>query len=205
MILAGTSNSDFTTIPQVKNNYSHKNLGVIIFFINYVTNYVTTYINMKLNIINELEELAIGARMKRLYDTLSKDVMKIYAEHNLDFETKYFTLFYLIGKRGEISIMEIAEELSLSHPGVINLAKDLEKKGYIESVKAKDDNRKRLLRLSKKGVKALPEFEKVWNMIYKTNKLLFAKQQHHLLRALEETEALLEKESYYKRFKKLNP
>lgn len=160
---------------------------------------------MKTNIINELGELAIGARMKRLYDVLSKDVMKIYTEHNLDFETKYFTLFYLIGKRGSISIMEIAEELSLTHPGIIKLAKELEKKGYIESVKAVDDNRKRLLKLSKKGVKALPEFEKVWNMIYKTNKLLFAKQQHHLLKALQETEALLEKESYYKRFKKVNP
>ena len=114
--------------------------------------------------------------MKRLYDSLSKDVMKIYTEHNLDFETKYFTLFYLISKRGSISIMDIAHELSLSHPGVIKLAKELEKKSYIESVKAPDDNRKRYLKLSKKGQKALPEFEKVWQMIYKTNKLLFAKQ-----------------------------
>src|SRR4029077_4264913 len=127
---------------------------------NYVINYVTNYINMKANIIDELAELAIGARMKRLYDSLSKDVMKIYAEHNLDFETKYFTLFYLISKRGSISIMDIADELSLSHPGVINLAKELEKKGYIQSMKSPEDNRKRLLCLSKKGVKALPEFEK---------------------------------------------
>jgi len=160
---------------------------------------------MKSNIINELAELAFGARMKRLYDSVSKDVRKIYEEHHLDFETKYFTLFYLISRRGSISIMEIADELSLSHPGVIKLAKELEKKGYIESLKSPDDNRKRLLKLSKKGMKALPEFEKVWQMIYKTNKLLFTKQTHHLLKALEETEALLDKESYYKRFKKLNP
>ena len=60
---------------------------------------------MKSNIINELAELAIGARMKRLYDVLSRDVMKIYAEHNLDFEAKHFTLFYLVGKRGTISII----------------------------------------------------------------------------------------------------
>ena len=160
---------------------------------------------MKVNIIDELAELAIGARMKRLHDLFSKDVMKIYEEHNLDFETKYFTLFYLISRRGSISIMDIADELSLSHPGVIQLAKELEKKGYIESVKASADNRKRFLKLSKKGQKALPEFDKVWQMIYKTNKLLFSKQTHHLLKALEETEALLEKESYYKRFKKLNP
>ena len=159
---------------------------------------------MSANIINELAELAIGARMKRLYETISKDVRKIYKEHDLDFETKYFILFYLIGKRGSISVTEIADELSLTHPGVIQLARELEKKGYIQSVKSPTDNRKRLLQLSKKGKKALPEFEKVWNNIYKTNKLLFARQQHHLLKAVEATEVLLEKESYYKRFKKLN-
>lgn len=160
---------------------------------------------IKTTIIDELKELAIGARMKRLYDIFSKDVKRIYKEYHLDFETKYFTLFYLIGKRGPISIMEIAEELSLTHPAVINLAGELEKKGYIESIKSEKDNRKRLLRLSKKGKKTLPEFEKVWNMIYKANKQLFSKQQHHLLKAIEETETLLEKEPYYKRFKKLFP
>lgn len=159
---------------------------------------------MQNNIIDELAELAIGARMKRLYDMFSRDVLKIYKEHNLDFEAKYFILFYLISKRKEISIMEIAEELSLTHPGVIKLASELEKKGYIESSRSPDDNRKRLLRLSKKGTKALPEFELVWNKIYQANKLLFAKQKHHLLRAIEETEALLEEEPYYKRFKKIN-
>ena len=160
---------------------------------------------MPINIIDDLAELAIGARMKRLYDVFSKDVMRIYREHDLDFEARYFILFYLVSKRKEISIMDIANELSLTHPGVIKLAKDLEKKGYIESVRSPEDSRKRLLRLSKKGVKVLPEFEVVWNKIYKANKILFAKQKHHLLKAIEETEALLDDESYYKRFKKINP
>lgn len=160
---------------------------------------------MQKNIIDELAELAIGARMKRLYDMFARDVLKIYKEHNLDFEARYFILFYLISKRKEISIMDIASELSLTHPGVIKLAKELEKKGYIESVKSAEDNRKRLLRLSKKGLKALPEFEIVWNKIYKVNKAIFAKQHHHLLKAIEETEALLEEESLYKRFKKTHP
>ena len=49
---------------------------------------------MTKNIINELGELAIGARMRRLIDLLAKDVGKIYTEHGLEFETKYFALFY---------------------------------------------------------------------------------------------------------------
>lgn len=156
-----------------------------------------------MNIINELGELAIGARMRRLYDVFSKDVMKIYNDHHLDFEAKYFTLFYLISKRDGIGIMEAAEELSLTHPAIIHLAKDLEKKGYIESVKSPTDSRKRLLMLSRKGKAALPSFNEVWNKINKLNKKLMRGQENNLLKALEEMENLLDEKSYYKRYQNL--
>lgn len=156
-----------------------------------------------MNIINELGELAIGARMRRLYDVFSKDVMKIYNDHNLDFEAKYFTLFYLVSKRNGIGIMDAAEELSLTHPAIIHLAKDLEKKGYIESVKSPLDSRKRLLMLSRKGKAALPAFNEVWNKIDKLNKKLMRGQKNNLLKALEEMENLLDEKSYYKRYQNL--
>jgi DNA-binding MarR family transcriptional regulator len=156
-----------------------------------------------MNIINELGELAIGARMRRLYDVFSKDVMKIYNDHNLDFEAKYFTLFYLVSKRNGIGIMDAADELSLTHPAIIHLAKDLEKKGYIESVKSPVDSRKRLLMLSRKGKAALPAFNEVWNKIDKLNKKLMRAQNNNLLKALEEMENLLDEKSYYKRYQNL--
>ena len=145
------------------------------------------------DIITKLGALAIGARMRRLTDIFSRDVAFIYKEHHLDFEAKYFVLFYLIADRGEegIGIMEIADELSLTHPAIIHLAKELEKKGYIQSVKSPVDSRKRLLRLSKKGKAALPEFKKVWNRIEKLNAQLMQKQQNHLLKAIAEMEAQL--------------
>lgn len=155
------------------------------------------------NIINALGALAIGARMRRLYDTFSRDVTCIYKEHDLDFEPKYFTLFYLVSRRNGIGIMDIAEELSVTHPAVIHLAKELEKKGYIESFKSADDNRKRLLRLSRKGQKSLPAFEKVWKKIKKLNEQLMNTQQHNLLQSLEEMENLLDEQSYYKRYQQL--
>ncbi|MBV4356975.1 MarR family winged helix-turn-helix transcriptional regulator [Pinibacter aurantiacus] len=156
-----------------------------------------------MNIINELGELAIGARMRRLYDVFSKDVMKIYNDHNLDFEAKYFTLFYLVSKRNGIGIMDAAEELSLTHPAIIHLAKDLEKKGLIESVKSPLDSRKRLLMLSRKGKAALPAFNEVWNKIDKLNKKLMRGQKNNLLKALEEMENLLDEKSYYKRYQNI--
>jgi DNA-binding MarR family transcriptional regulator len=155
------------------------------------------------DIISKLGPLAIGARMRRLTDIFSRDVAMIYKEHHLDFEAKYFVLFYLVSQRDGIGIMEIADELSYTHPAIIHLAKELEKKGYIDSLKSPDDSRKRLLRLSKKGKASLPEFKKVWDKIQKLNARLMQKQQNNLLKAIAEMEAILEEKSYYKRFKSM--
>jgi DNA-binding MarR family transcriptional regulator len=156
---------------------------------------------MQNNIISELGPLAIGARMRRLTDMFARDVAIIYKEHSLDFEAKHFVLFYLISERNEgVGIMEIADELSLTHPAIIHLAKELENKGYIQSVKSLTDNRKRLLKLSKKGKTALPQFKKVWDKIEKLNAQLMQRQQNNLLKAIAEMEEILEERSYYKRF-----
>src|SRR6266487_18572 len=155
------------------------------------------------DITTKLGALAIGARMRRLTDVFSRDVAIIYKEHHLDFEAKYFVLFYLISQKDGIGIMEIADELSLTHPAIIHLAKELERKGYIQSVKSSADSRKRLLKLSKKGKAALPEFKKVWDKIEKLNAQLMRKQENNLLKAIAEMEAILEEKSYYKRFKNM--
>lgn len=156
-----------------------------------------------MSVIDDLQELAIGARMKRLYEVFSKDVTQIYKDEGLDFEPKYFVLYYLISRRGEIGITEIAEELSLTHPGVIHLAKELESLGYIESVKSSTDSRKRILRLSKKGQESLGKFEHVWAKISSLNKSLFENQQNHLLEAVAEVESQLNQKNYYQRFKEM--
>lgn len=158
---------------------------------------------MRENIITTLGGLAIGARMRRLTDMFSRDVVIIYKEHHLDFEPKHFVLFYLISQNDGIGIMDIANELSLTHPAIIHLAKELEKKGYIQSVKSSADSRKRLLALSIKGKNSLPEFKKVWDKIEKLNTQLMRKQKNNLLKAIAEMEALLEETSYYKRFKNM--
>ncbi|MBE9586317.1 bifunctional helix-turn-helix transcriptional regulator/GNAT family N-acetyltransferase [Mucilaginibacter sp. JRF] len=156
-----------------------------------------------MSIIDDLQELTIGARMKRLYDIFSQDVEQIYKDEGLTFEPKYFALYYLISRREEIGITEISEELALTHPGVIHLAKELEALGYIESVKSKTDSRKRNLRLSEKGKQSLVKFEHVWAKITSLNKSLFGSQKNHLLQAVIETEEQLAEKNYYQRFKEM--
>ena len=156
-----------------------------------------------MSVIDDLNELAIGARMKRLYDLFAKDVILIYQDEKLNFEPKYFTLYYLISKKGEIGITEIADELNLTHPGVIHLAKELEALGYIQSGKSASDSRKRILKLSEKGIESLDKFQRVWEKILLLNQSLFNNQQHNLLTAIMETENQLNAKPYYQRFKEM--
>jgi len=156
-----------------------------------------------MSVIDDLNELAIGARMKRLYDLFAKDVILIYQDEKLNFEPKYFTLYYLISKKGEIGITDIADELNLTHPGVIHLAKELEGLGYIQSGKSASDSRKRILRLSEKGIDSLDKFQRVWEKILLLNQSLFNNQQHNLLTAIMETENQLSTKPYYQRFKEM--
>ncbi|MGY0034861.1 MarR family winged helix-turn-helix transcriptional regulator [Pedobacter sp. NJ-S-72] len=154
---------------------------------------------MVANIINESGSFAIGARLRRLYESLVNDMTQIYKEQGLPLETKDFILYYLMSKRSSISISDIAKELSLTHPAVIHIAKSLENIGYIESEKSSTDSRKRLLKLTKKGQKDLARYRVLWDDIIALNQEIF-EQQTHLLQHIEKLEEMLKEKTYYQRY-----
>ena len=45
-----------------------------------------------MDLVNELAELAIATRLKRLSERLSIDVSKIYKESEVDFEARWFLI-----------------------------------------------------------------------------------------------------------------
>jgi len=154
------------------------------------------------NIINESGSFAIGARLRRLYESLTGEMTLIYQEQGLPLETKDFILYYLVSKRSSISISEIAKELHLTHPAVIHIAKSLEKIGYIESEKSDSDSRKRLLKLTKKGQKDLAKYQVLWDDIMTLNQELF-EQEVQLLQHIQKLEEMLKEKTYYQRYHSL--
>jgi DNA-binding MarR family transcriptional regulator len=152
------------------------------------------------DIISELGALAMGSRLKRMSDTVMRGGAEIYRSNNIDFEPKWFPLFYLLSKEErELGIMEIAEKLNISHPAVIQLAKELEKQGWILSKKSKKDARKRFLQLTPKGRDFLPQLQAIWTDIRALNEQIINSQATNLLRALEEIEQVYAAKSYAER------
>ncbi len=147
----------------------------------------------------KLAELALGSRLMRLSDMMMKDVSQIYQEFGFKFESKWFTVFYLLSEKDALSIMEIAEDLEISHPAVIQIAKELEKEGLIQSKKSEHDHRKRFLSLTQKGKDLRPHLHELWTAFSQTNLQLLHSQRNHLLFAIEEMEKLLTEKSFYNR------
>lgn len=150
-----------------------------------------------MTLIKQLEELAFGTRLKLLTERLIQDASKVYHVLNIDFEPRWFAIFYLLNFKSPLSVTEIASELGITQPAVTQLADILIKKGYITHVKDKTDTRKRMLALSKKGNEMIPVLEPVWESFKESTKELFSSTGYDVLLVLTKLEnALDEKDSF---------
>ncbi len=155
----------------------------------------------KPDVIKELEELALGTRLKRLSDTLMGDVGKIYREQQLDFEPRWFTMLYLLNKQKALSIIDIADQLRLSHPAVVQFADQMQHQKLVIARKDKKDARKRILELSAKGKSTFEKLQPLLIQIEKSTHELVQSTGMDVLYALEKMEKQLESKSMYERVK----
>ena len=111
-----------------------------------------------MDFIKELGYLAIATRMKRMTEQFMRGAIETYQSFDIDFEPRWFALFYLLHSRGSpLSISEIAQSLKMSHPAVIQISQMLVKKELIESRQDDEDRRVRRLKLTDKGKERLKE------------------------------------------------
>ena len=154
-----------------------------------------------MDLVNELAELAIATRLKRLSERLSNDVSKIYKESDVDFEARWFLILSLLAKEKLMAITEIADSLQLSHPAIIQLVQELEKKNLIKASVDKKDGRKRMVSLTAAGKKTLIQIEPVLLSIKYENKKWIEAASANILTILTELEQSLTAKSMYHRIK----
>lgn len=153
------------------------------------------------DVFSKLGPLIIASRMKRMSDYIMRAGAEFYRSKGVEFEPKWFPLYYLLSQEKEAGIMDIAQKLNISHPAVIQLAKELEKEGWITSTKSKEDARKRLLKLSKKGLSMLPQLQLIWDDIREVNRQVVESQSTNILDVLGEMEVFFASKSYTERMK----
>ncbi|MGK9119971.1 MarR family transcriptional regulator [Olivibacter jilunii] len=150
------------------------------------------------NVIDESGLLAISTRLQRLSDQLRKDGLKIYESYGIQFEPKWFPVIYTLYKKPVLSVVEIANEIGYTHPSTISLLKELEKKKLIKSKKDKDDERKRLLYLTREGETLVEKMQPIWDVMVKALEQL-TNTSNNLMKAIDEVEYQLKLQGFYQR------
>lgn len=152
-----------------------------------------------MDFIKQLGEVAFGTRLRLLTERFFQDGAKLYESQNVDFEPRWFTIFYLLSTRSPLTITEITSELSYTQPAVTQIANVLIKKGLVKVVKDKSDTRKKLLALSPKGLDLLDELKPVWQGFEDAVKELFTEIGYDLIYIISKTENALDKRDMFER------
>jgi len=118
---------------------------------------------MENDFLSELGLNAVVTRMKRVSDAMLHDGKRMYRELGMDIEPNWFAVFKLLRKNEHMTVTEIADAIRLSHPSVISIVNKMMRAGYLKESKSKDDSRKRILSLSPKADRKMPQFEQVWD------------------------------------------
>ena len=155
-----------------------------------------------MDFIEELGPLALGTRIKNLGELLMKDMAKVYRDHNIEFEPRWFTFFQLILKRKEVSVTEIAGALNQTHPAVVQVVNVLEKKKLIISRKDKSDKRRRMLKLSRKGKALAEQLGPLWEDVQSVASEILQDSAPDLLEKIASVEHALEEKTTYQRMSK---
>jgi DNA-binding MarR family transcriptional regulator len=149
-------------------------------------------------IIDNLGPLAVAARLQRLADTIRRDGVLVYKEHGIDFKPKWFPVVYVLHEKGPTSVVDLAAEVGIAHPSVIQLVKELEAKKLVKSSSDKSDGRRRLLSLTPAAVRLVKKMKPVWKKIHAAVEEM-VKTDNNLMKAMMETEAQLRSESFFER------
>jgi DNA-binding MarR family transcriptional regulator/predicted GNAT family N-acyltransferase len=153
-----------------------------------------------MDFISELGQLALASRLRRLSDRLMGDVASIYKAQNIDFEARWFPIFYLLSRNSSLSILDIAKSLSITHPAVNQIAADIIEKGLISSLEDKDDKRKRLLQLTEKGKLLIPALERIWSDIGAAVDEIVQESGYDVIDCIQKLESSITKKSIFSRY-----
>lgn len=151
--------------------------------------------------IKELGTLALGTRIKNLSESMMRDMAMIYKEQDIDFEPRWFTFFQLMLYKKESNVSQIARDLNQTHPSIVQIINSLETKKLIITRRDKTDNRKRLVRLSKKGKQLAKELIPLWKIVQTVSDEVLNETAPYLLDDISKIERSLAHRSTYKRIK----
>jgi len=117
---------------------------------------------MNNDLIHEMGYIALATRLKRISDKMTYSTRLMYKKMEIDIEPNWYLVLILVKETPNISVMEIAKNLSFTHQSVITMTNKMMNKGYLQISKGIEDKRKTIFNITPKTVVILPQIVEVW-------------------------------------------
>lgn len=148
---------------------------------------------------NKVGKMALGSRLRRLSEKLTEQAGEVYEVYDIDMNPKWFPVFYALAGGEDKSIMQIAQEISHSHPSVSTIVKEMVKHGVAQEIADKIDGRKNYIRLTDKGREINERIQVQYADVNAAVENALSETQYNIWKAIEEWEFLLEQKSLLNR------
>lgn len=143
---------------------------------------------MQHDFLNELAELALGSRLKRMSERMLGSASGVYQEFGLNINPKWFTLMALLdvkdNKEQILTIVEASNLLGLSQPALSQFSRQLQNEKLIKITKDPYDSRKRILSLTPQGRKQIKKMKPIWEAVQQAAMDLCTEHNNDFYRSL---------------------
>ncbi|AGH44198.1 bifunctional helix-turn-helix transcriptional regulator/GNAT family N-acetyltransferase [Paraglaciecola psychrophila] len=154
---------------------------------------------MQQDFLNELAELALGSRLKRISERMLASASDVYQEFGMNINPKWFTLMALLdvkdSNKQSLTIVEASSLLGLSQPALSQFCKELQNEKLIMIIKDPADSRKRVLSLTPKGREQVKELKPIWKAVQQAATDLCTEHNNDFYRSLLLLEKSFSRES----------
>jgi DNA-binding MarR family transcriptional regulator len=104
----------------------------------------------------------LGTQLRHLIELLDTAVGQGYLDAGLQYRPRYTPLMRALRESDGLAIGQLAELAGITQPAATQTVNLMQKDGLVVAAPAKDDARKKVIRLSPEGRALLPKLEKCW-------------------------------------------
>lgn len=118
------------------------------------------------DVVRSFGFLTLGTRMKRIGEKLQADTQKIMDELGAPLQASQYPFLAVIDRLGPLTVGELADAIGITQPGATRTIGQLTATGLVETEQPSDDQRRRIVSLTKAGRQAVATAKQdVWPRI----------------------------------------
>jgi DNA-binding MarR family transcriptional regulator len=118
------------------------------------------------DVVRSFGFLTLGTRMKRIGERLQADTQRIMDDLGAPLQASQYPFLAAIDQLGPLTIGELADAIGITQPGATRTVAQLVELRMLESEQAPDDQRRRIVSLTKEGKRLVATAKRdVWPRI----------------------------------------